>query len=37
MSKSARVDEVLSDNIMKMASDIGRVGFIGQQTILGTP
>ena len=36
MSKSARVDEVLSDNIMKMASDIGRVGFIRQQTaILG--
>ncbi len=36
ISKTARVDEVLVDNILSMASDIGRLGFVRQQTaILG--
>jgi pimeloyl-ACP methyl ester carboxylesterase len=36
ISKSARVDEVLTKNILAMASDIGREGFVRQQTaILG--
>ncbi len=36
ISKSECVDEVLVDNILAMASDIGRLGFVRQQTaILG--
>ena len=36
ISESARVDKVLADNILAMACDIGRVGFVRQQTaILG--
>ena len=36
LSKRARGDAVLADNILKMASDIGRVVFVRQQTaILG--
>ena len=36
ISKSARADEVLVENILAMADDIGRAGFVRQQTaILG--
>ena len=36
VSKTASVDTVLIDNILAMASDVGRVGFVRQQTaILG--
>ena len=36
ISKSALFDQALADNILAMASDIGRAGFVRQQTaILG--
>ena len=36
ISKTASVDLVLADNILAMASDVGRIGFVQQQTaILG--
>ena len=36
ISRSASIDEVLVDNILSMARDVGRLGFIRQQTaILG--
>ena len=36
ISKTARVDSMLVDNILAMADDVGRIGFVRQQTaILG--